>query len=262
MSNSPSAHVVITGASSGLGAALARGFAGMHSDMTLLGRDLPRLQRVAEECRSRGANVEVVSCDVRDAPGMRQALLAADGRRSVDVVIANAGIGGADVVVEGDGEPAGLAHKIVEINLLGTINTVTPLQDAFIARRRGRLVVISSMAAFEGLADAPMYAASKAAVRIYGHGLRRRLAPHDVHVNVVSPGFVKTPMSESLPFSHPFPWPADRAVRRILRGIARNEPEIAFPWQLQCGVALSRLLPTALVDRMMAAARTSLRTRP
>jgi short-subunit dehydrogenase len=255
------AHVVITGASSGLGAALARGFAAQKKRMTLLGRDRLRLQKVADECLGVGATVNIACCDVRDASVMQDVLSGADNLWEVDTVIANAGIGGADVVVKREGEPADLARRIVEINLLGTVNTVAPLQDRFVARRKGRIVVMSSMAAFEGLAEAPMYAASKAAVRIYGHGLRRRLAPHGVQVNVVSPGFVTTPMSQSLPFSQPFPWSAERAAQRILRGISRNEPEIAFPWQLQWGVALSSILPISLADRAMVFASTSLRRR-
>ncbi len=255
-------HHVISGASSGLGAALALAWSGPARVLTLFGRDAARLEAVAGMCRRRGADVATVTCDITDAAAMERALLAADGRCPVDVVVANAGIGGAEVLSASAGEPGDLAHKVVTVNLLGTVNTIAPLQEVFIGKRKGRFVVIGSMAAFEGLADAPAYAASKAAVRIYGHSLRRRLAPHGVHVNVVSPGFITTPMSRSLPFALSYPWSADRAAGYILKGIERNRPEIVFPWQLRLGIAASRMLPVSLVDRIMAHARERLRLEP
>lgn len=254
-------HYLITGASSGLGAALAIGLAPTAGALTLMGRDPRRLDEVAQACRALGATAEPVGCDVTDAGAMRDAVCATDDRRAVDVVVANAGIGGASVIPDGPAEPQQLAHDVVAVNLLGVVNTVAPLQERFLARRQGHLVLIASMAAFEGLADAPMYAASKAAVRIYGHGLRRRLAAHGISVTVVSPGFVDTPMSRSLPMAGPFPWRAEKAARRIIDAIERREADVAFPWQLRLGVALSRLLPIAMADRAMAYARARLGSR-
>lgn len=255
----PPTHHAITGASSGLGAALARACAGPSHVLTLFGRDDARLDTVADDCVRLGASVAKVRCDITDAPAMREALVDADRRCPVDIVIANAAIGGADVLSSAAEEPYDLARRIFETNLLGTINTITPLQSRFVERRRGRFVVIGSMAAFEGLADAPAYAASKAAVRTYGHGLRRRLAAYDVHVTIVSPGFITTPMSNSLPFEHAFPWTAERSARHILRGIERGAAEIAFPWQLRLGLAIGGVLPLALVDAVLERARSRLR---
>ena len=254
-------HFLITGASSGLGSALAICLAARHHPLTLMGRNGEVLRRVADVCRRLGAPVEVLCCDVRDEKSMEQGLLSADDRLIVDVVIANAGIGGAAVLASVQGEAADLAREVIDVNLGGTINTVTPLMDRFVARRSGRFVVVSSMAAFEGLADAPAYAASKAAVRIYGHGLRRLLAPHGVDVNVVTPGFVETPMSASLPFKNPFEWSAKRAAERIVAGIERNEAEIAFPWQLRLGIAVAGCLPVSIVDRVLLHARSRLEPR-
>lgn len=252
-------HVIVTGASSGLGAALARACAHPTGMLTLLGRDGPRLDAVAQDCTRSGASVTQVVCDITDAPGMHEALVTADRRHPVDVVIANAAVGGASVLSPDAGEPRDLACSILETNLMGAINTIAPLQDRFVQRRSGSLVLIGSMAAFQGLADAPSYAASKAAVRVYGHGLRRRLAPHGVKVTIVSPGFITTPMSNSLPFDHPFAWSAERAARHILRGIERGAAEIIFPWQLRAGLALADLLPVKLVDAVMERGRSRLR---
>lgn len=254
-------HVLITGASSGLGAELACGFARRGATLTLMGRDAVRLAAVSARCRALGGAPEAVVCDVRDAQAMAGALRGADERQALDVVIANAGIGGEQVMSRDDQEPLELAREVVSVNLLGVINTVAPMQEIFTRRRRGSLVLVSSMAAFEGLAAAPSYAASKAAVRIYGHGLRRLLAPFGVLVTVVTPGFVATPMSASLPMSAPFLWSAERAARRILAGLDRGEYEIAFPWQMRVGIALARLLPTQLVDYAMRAAQQGLEGR-
>lgn len=254
-------HYLITGASSGLGSALAIYLAARHHPLTLLGRNSEVLRSVADDCRGLGAPVEELCCDVRDVKSMDQGLLGADDRLCVDVVIANAGIGGSAVLASAQGEAASLAREVMDVNLGGTINTVTPLMDRFVARGTGRFVVVSSMAAFEGLAEAPAYAASKAAVRIYGHGLRRLLAPHGVAVTVVTPGFVETPMSASLPFKNPFEWSAKRAAERIVAGIERDEAEIAFPWQLRLGVAVAGYLPVSIVDKMLVHARNRLEPR-
>lgn len=254
-------HALITGASSGIGTALSVALAGRGYELTLMGRDRARLASVAETCRAAGARTSCIVCDVRDAQAMETALGQADARSPLGLVVANAGVGGAGVLAKDGHEPAGLAREIVDVNLLGVINTVAPMQQPFIERRRGTFVLVSSMAAFEGLADAPAYAASKAAVRIYGHGLRRLLAPHGIRVSVLTPGFVATPMSSSLPLAPPFLWSAQRAVDRILRGLDRNEPEIAFPWQLRAGLALARMLPVRAVDFMMRRSRHRLEQR-
>ncbi len=261
-SASPPMHALITGASSGIGAALAVALARRGYELTLMGRSGDRLASVAERCRAAGARTSCIACDVRDEQAMAVALRQADERSPLGMVVANAGVGGASVLARDGQEPASLARDIVGVNLLGVINTIAPMQQPFIERRRGTFVLVSSMAAFEGLADAPAYAASKAAVRIYGHGLRRLLGPHGIRVSVLTPGFVATPMSGSLPLSPPFLWSVERAVGRILRGLDRNEPEIAFPWQLRAGLALARMLPVRAVDYLMRTSRYRLEQRP
>ncbi len=171
-------------------------------------------------------------CDVVDADMMARHLESADDLAPVRVVIANAGVGGEAVLASATAEPGTLARHVVNVNTIGVINTVAPLIERFVARRSGHITVISSMAGFEGLAEAPAYAASKAAVRIYGHGLRRL----------------------SLPFPTPFAWPAERAAERIARGISRREAEIVFPWQLRTIAAAAALLPRPVVDRLVSSA--------
>lgn len=241
-------HFAITGASSGLGAALAEEIAVRRYPLTLIGRDALRLEAVALKCKALGSKVECIQCDVINSVELSAALATIDDKLPVDVVIANAGLGGSAVMSSAEGENLAVVKNVLDINVMGVVNTVLALQDRFVARKRGQFALVSSMAAYEGLAEAPAYAGSKAFVRVYGHGLRRQLAQHGIGVSVIVPGFVATPMSSSLDFRPPFLWDAKRAARFILAGMNANKPEIRFPWQLSLGVRLSALLPVSLVD--------------
>lgn len=244
-------HVVITGASSGLGAALARQFARMGCALSLFGRDIPRLSAVADACRSTASLVEIFNHDVTNAAEMSAAMARLDSRLPVDILIANAGLGGGDALAPAAGESLDLARRIADVNFFGVINTVASLTGPLTTRGQGHVVIISSIAGLQGLAESPVYSASKAAVRVYGEALRRLLAPKGVRVSVVVPGFITTPMSQSLPFHRPFEWTAERAAARIVRGIERNEAEIVFPWQLHLLSRAIGWLPRRLRDRAM-----------
>jgi short-subunit dehydrogenase len=255
-------HFAITGASSGLGEALAEHIATYRHPLTLIGRDAARLEAISLKCTALGSPVESILCDVRNAAELGSALKAIDAKLPIDVVIANAGLGGAEVMTQAGGEPLELATEVIDVNVMGVINTVFALQQRFVSRKRGQFVLISSMAAYEGLAEAPAYAGSKAFVRVYGHGLRRHLAQHGIGVNIVVPGFVATPMSRSLNFKLPFLVDAPPAARAILAGIKAGNPEIRFPWQLSLGARLSALLPVPVVDWILKHERRKRRFHP
>ena len=216
---------------------------------------MARLSSVAEACRLAAEAVDIFGCDVTDEAKMAMTLADIDARRPVDILIANAGIGGSGVIAPASGEPLDLARRIADVNVLGVINTVAPLTSRLCARAQGHIVIVSSMAGLQGLAESPVYSASKAAIRVYGEGLRRLLAPKNVRVSVVLPGFIATPMSRSLPFRGPFEWSAERAAARIVRGIERNEAEIAFPWQLSIANSAAGLMPLRLRDRVLGLSR-------
>jgi short-subunit dehydrogenase len=139
----------------------------------------------------------------------------------------------------------------LDTNLIGVVNTVTPLLPSFVARRSGHFAIMSSIAGFIALPHAPAYSASKAAARLYGHALRRCVAPHGVWVSVICPGFVDTSLSASLPIPTPFLWPVERAAQHIVAGLARRKREIVFPLSLRIAVRAADLVPAALVDAVL-----------
>ena len=247
-------HVAITGASSGLGAALASAYAGPGTLLSLTGRNKARLESVGDACRALGAEVQIRLCDVTDADAVARWLTETDAVRPLDIVFANAGIGGQLAIAPPEGEANAAAHSIMATNVLGVVNTATPIIPAFVRRRAGHFVVISSLAGLLGLPHSPAYCGAKGAVRLYAEGLRRLLIPHGVRVTVVNPGYIDTPMSRSLPFPGSIVWSAERAARAIKSAVARGKRELTFPWSLRLGLLALRLLPNVLADAILAEA--------
>jgi short-subunit dehydrogenase len=242
-------HILITGASSGIGAALARLYAAPGVRLSLHGRSAERLAAVAAEAENRGAVVTTATGDVAEAAAMEAWIAAADRLQPIDLVIANAGISGGTAADKADGEPVA---AIFAVNLNGVLNTVHPAMSPMLRRGRGQIAIMSSLAGFRGLAGSRAYGASKAAVRVYGEALRADLAPPGIGVSVICPGFVKTPMTDVNPFPMPFLMSPEKAARIIAKGLRRNRARIAFPWVMHLLVRILALLPQDWVDRRMA----------
>ena len=233
--------LVITGASSGIGRALALEYAAQEVVVGLLGRDAGRLEQVAIECRARGAAARVGVIDVRDRARLAGWLEEFDNAHPIDLVIANAG-----VLVRmsgGEVEPADDAHALMQTNVLGVLNTVQPLIPRMTARKRGQIALVASIAAFTPLPHSPSYSASKAAVLNYGLSLRAALAAHGVRVSVVCSGFVETPMIARIKDPKPFNMTAERAVALIRRGLEQDRAVIMFPLFFGIMSRIDGLLP-------------------
>ncbi len=235
--------VLITGASSGIGAALATHLAGAGVTLALVGRRQSALDTIAAKCRNLEATVTCHVADVRDAEAMRAVIASSDAAAALDLVIANAGISGG---TGSGGEDDAQTREIFAINVDGVINTILPALPCMKARGKGHVAVMSSLAGFRGLAGAPAYAASKAAVKSWGEGLRGALAPDGIGVSVICPGFVESGITARNTFAMPFLMPADRAAKIICRGLAHNKGRIAFPWPMVFGAWLFDTLPNAL----------------
>lgn len=241
--------IVITGASSGLGAALARAYARDGVTLALTGRDRPRLAAVADACRLQGAAVRTAAIDVRDRAQLAEWLYESDQARPIDLIIANAGVSAG---TGGGEEGAEQAARISAINVDGVLHTVLPLAPRMAARRRGQIALMSSLASFRGFPGAPAYCASKAFVRVWGEALRGEMASYGVGVSVICPGFVDSPMTAANKFKMPLLMPAERAAAIIVRGLARNRARIAFPWRLYAAVRFIAALPPLVMDPLLA----------
>lgn len=267
--------VLITGASSGIGAALALAYAEPGRRLALGGRDESRLADVAERCRARGADVAKRPLDIADREAVAAWIAAAaaqgpDGR--LDLVIANAGISGGtgglglDPNDDGDGskggqESAEQARRIFAVNVDGVFNTVlpaiprmrgqAPVTIAGTPPWRGQIAIVSSLVGFRGFPSAPAYSASKAAVKAWGEGLRGALEHDGIAVSVVCPGFVRTPMTAGNPFPMPFLMEPERAAAIVKRGLERNQARIAFPWPHYFAAWLTGVLPPSWLDPLL-----------
>jgi short-subunit dehydrogenase len=240
--------ILITGASSGIGAALAKAYAAPGVSLALTGRDAGRLAKVAEACREAGAETHEAAIDVLESESLSDWMTQVDSVAPLDLAIANAGISAG---TGGGGEDLDQARRIMAINVDGVVTTLMAAGELMRRRGRGQLAIMSSLAGFRGFPGAPAYCASKAAVRIWGESLRGSLHGEGIGVSVICPGYVRTPMTGVNAFPMPFLMEADQAARIIRRGLARNRARIAFPLRLYAFVWLLGVLPPALTDPLL-----------
>ena len=238
-------NIVITGASSGIGAALARLYARPGVALGLIGRDPGRLGAVAAEVRTAGAVVEEGLLDLCDRPALAAFMADFESRHPIDLLILNAGVldgRRADGTIEnGDA-----ARRVIEINLLGTIDTLHLALPGMRRRGRGHIVLVSSLAALSPVTDAPAYSASKAGQLAYGRALRAALADENIRVSVACPGYVTTAMTATHIGQHPGEISAAAAARLIAAGIERNKPVIGFPRMLYLLSLITPFVPEAI----------------
>ena len=238
-------HVLITGASRGIGAALARAYAAPGVRLSLSGRDTAALADVADAARADGAEVAAEVVDVRDGGAVAAWIAGAEAARPIDLAIANAGVNRPD---DPPGAELDNLKLMLETNVLGVARVVNACLPAMTARGRGQLALISSLAGITGFGGMASYGASKAAIRAYGQALRADLAGRGVKVSVVCPGFVDTAMAAQVQGTKMGEWSAERAARYVERGLARNRGLIAFPPLESFGVRLLTILPGILMD--------------
>lgn len=241
-------NILITGASSGIGAALAHAYAGPGIRLILTGRDAIRLAESAAACRARGATVLERIVDAADTAAMRAFMEEMGAAGRLDLVIANAGVSGGfkdwtafDAYV----------REVVNINIGGVLNTVNPAIPVMIRQGGGQIAIVSSIAGLLAMPGAVPYSSTKHFVRAYAEELRGRLAPEGIRVSAICPGFVVSRMTARNKFPMPFLMDTDRAARIIVHGLAANKGRIAFPWPMLAMVRLLGLLPYPLLDRLL-----------
>jgi short-subunit dehydrogenase len=242
--------VLITGATGGIGGALAVAYAEPGVTLILQGRKADRLAELAAQCESLGARVLTQLLDVRDRVALADWLRAVSVTEAPDLVIVNAGVN-TNIGRDGRGEPWDEVEALIQVNVLAAMATVDAVLPAMRARGHGQIALISSLAAWFGLPITPSYCASKAAVKAYGEALRGWLAPEGIRVNVVMPGYVESAMCDAMPGPKPLLWSPERAARTIRRRLARNSARITFPFPLDWGSWWLTVLPAAISTRIV-----------
>jgi short-subunit dehydrogenase len=242
--------IFITGASSGIGAELAKAYSAAGVSLALTGRDAKRLEQTAAECKAKGANVTTKVVDVTDQKSLQDFIIQTDDATPVDLVIANAGM------TEGT---SGTSRKLEDAtrtlfatNVDGVFNTILPLVPRMKERKSGQIALMSSLSGFTGVPSMTSYAATKAAIKAYGEGLRGLLYRDNVFVTVICPGYVQGPMTDNarkegghLPSNLV---PMEVAVKKIISGLRRNKAIVAFPFTLYYSTWVVSLLPPFAKD--------------
>ena len=242
--------ILITGASSGIGEALALHYAGDGVLLALTGRNAKRLEEVAKACEVKGARVHQAVLDVTARDMMHKWIMDLEVRFGFDLVIANAGISGGTAGQEG-AEDSAQIHYIFDVNVRGVFHTIDPVIPSMVRRGKGQIGIVSSLAGYRGFPGAPAYSASKAAVKVYGEGLRGALYGTGVGVSVICPGFVKSRMTDANDYKMPFMVPAEKAAKIIAQGLAKNKGRIAFPWQTAFAAWCFSILPDSWAQPLL-----------
>ena len=241
-------RVFLTGASSGIGEALARLYAGRGATLGLVARRGDLLQTLKS---SLPVAADTYACDVRDLQAVKSAASDFIGRHGVpDLVIGNAGVS-FGTLTEYEEDVAAF-REILEINVMGLVNTFHPFVKPMRERRSGTLAGIASVAGFRGLPGAAGYSASKAAAIRYLEALRVEMHGSGVKVSTVCPGFIRTAMTAKNPYPMPFILEVNDAARRISRVIDSGRSFAVVPWQLAIVGRILAMLPNPVFDRLMA----------
>lgn len=236
-------NVLITGASSGIGEAMALYYAANDAEnIFICGRNKERLNEVKQQCEKFGAKVYASLIDVNDREKMRAWINQSNKKAALNLVLANAGVATLKESEEN-------TYNTFNTNVFGVLNTILPA-ISLLSKRRSRgpkaIAMLSSIAGYHGLASCPSYSASKACIKAYGEALRVSLAPKDIQVSVICPGFVKSRITDQNTCPMPFFMPAEKAAGIIGRHLEKNVGLIAFPWPMRLAVWFLSVLPNRL----------------
>jgi short-subunit dehydrogenase len=249
--------LLITGASSGIGRALAFEYARGGARIALAARRPGELEAVAAQVRDLGGEAICIPVDLVDPDAAAEAVRKAErDLGSLDMVIANAGRGDTMLGTRLTWQDVG---PVLDLNARAAMATLVAAIPIFIARKRGHLVGVSSLAGVRALPISAAYSASKAALSTFLESLRIDLGPVGIRVTDVQPGFVATPINDHARYPMPFKWPVDRAARHIARRLESGPAVIAFPWPLVFATRVARVLPSWLYHwamRLQSPART------
>lgn len=246
--------VFLTGASSGIGEALAIEIVKKGAIVGLLARREDLLKEIIRKCETVGGKARYFAADVTDYEAVKAA---ADSLQNefgqIDILIANAGIGGNNKETR-NLEPAAV-KKVIDINLLGAVNSVSAVLPRMLEKKSGQLVAISSLAGFRGLPKSAAYSASKAGMTAFFESVRLDVQHQGVSVTIIQPGFIKTPLTSGRANKMPFLMELENSIPHFLKAIEKKKKFAAFPWQLATIVRAGKFFPSWLYDRIAGGAR-------
>lgn len=238
-------NIIISGASSGLGRALAEVYAQPDVRLFLTGRSTTRLEETADICRAKGAGAEVYPADITDLAAVQSWVDGIAARCKIDLVIANAGTTESN---EADGtvETPETTQHVITTNLGGAVNLASSCAKHMQKQRSGSIALVSSIAGIQPIADGIGYGASKAGIIAYGQALGDHLKASDVHVTVFCPGYIHTPMADRFKSWRPLQLSAETAAQKMKRSIEKQRSFHAFPALLYWSARIGSLLPAPL----------------
>jgi len=246
-------RVFITGASSGIGLALAKAYAAQHQNITLglVGRNLNALEGLAEQLKTEhNADCSIYKVDVRDHVALN---IAANDFIAVfgppDIVIASAGVSRGTLTEHP--EDIAAFQAVMDINVMGLVHTFSPFIAAMQNQKQGQLIGVASVAGIRGLPGAGAYSASKAGAISYLESLRVEMKPYSIDVTTVAPGYIRTPMTDINEYKMPFLMDADVFAYKLIKAIEKKRSFIVIPWQMGWVARFMRFIPPALWDWAM-----------
>ena len=237
-------RIVITGASSGLGEALALHYAMPHNQLVLIARREERLDDVAQRCRAKGAEVETIIADVNDFVRMSE-IGSELSQKQIDRIILNAGI---SVGHSGGVTPFEDFEKLFKTNFLSVHALLEPIIPKLMEQKSGEIVFISSLASLFTMPTSIAYSSSKRALNAYAEGLHYQLKPHGVTVMTIMPGFIDSEMTQKNQFKMPFLMSTERGIARIAHAIERKKIRYAFPFRFALMIRIVSRFPQPLRD--------------
>lgn len=247
-------RVFLTGASSGIGEGIAIALAKKGAVIGLLARRGELLEKLRKQCEKAGGTARVYPCDVTDEDRVASAVQDFVHQfEHVDILIANAGIGGNNAETRAM-QPIAV-KKVLDINLMGAVNAVHAVLPDMLKRGSGHIVAVSSLAGFRGLPRSAAYSASKAGMTAFFESLRLDVKHQGVDVTIIQPGFIRTPLTSGREANMPFLMDLDAAIPMFIRAIEKKKRFAAFPWQLATVVRAGKFMPAWLYDRVAGRAR-------
>jgi len=245
--------VVITGASTGIGNAVARKLASQHCKIGLIARSEDKLQALAKTVEAAGGEALVLPLDVTDSEAVRSAVQKVNQHfGGLDLVFANAGVG---YLRPADKLKPYQVAQMLDVNLKGAINVLLAGLEVQLKLGGGQLVGVSSLASYRGLPSSSVYSATKAGLSTFLESLRVEYAGKNIRVSTICPGYIKTPMTDDNKSPMPFLMEVDDAAELIVKAIEKEKKVYGFPWFIHSAVRLIKYIPVVIYDAVIKLAR-------